>query len=261
MLMKQRWFVVSLIMLIASLVAVTQLRAFAQNPEAPEVAQSAKVATSSAVDQTLSVGEILEISGWPMYVLIGVSFLAAAFVIYFFCVLRLSQISPLSLRQDLLEKTDVDSLDEVRAFCAGRPCPLSSVAIAGLDYLKTMPNADATLLKDVIQSEGTRQGEAIRGQTRYLMDIAAVAPMIGLLGTVLGMVRAFRGVALDEAMARPVVLADGVQQALYTTAAGLIIAIPAMMFYSFFRERANTLISHLEAASTEVLTNLQRKRN
>lgn len=260
MLTKQRWFALTVTLLFACVMVVTQLQATAQDSEVSKVADSKKTA-SAAIDQTLTVREILDISGWPMYVLIGVSFVAAAFVVYFLCVLRINQVSPPSLRLELMEKSDIDSLDDVRAICEARPCPLSSVAIAGLDYLKTVPNADAALLKDVIQSEGTRQAETIRGQTRYLMDIAAVAPMIGLLGTVLGMVRAFRGVALDEAMARPVVLADGVQQALYTTAAGLIIAIPAMMFYSFFRERANALISHLETASAEVLTNLQRKRN
>ena len=84
--------------------------------------------------------------------------------------------------------------------------------------------------------------------------------MIGLLGTVFGMLRAFGSVARDIASAKPVVLAEGVSQALVTTAFGLIVGIPAMMFYAYFRRRAAKQISHLEAASTDILTALMSKR-
>jgi len=85
--------------------------------------------------------------------------------------------------------------------------------------------------------------------------------MVGLLGTVFGMLRAFSAVALDIAKARPMVLAGGVSQALVTTAFGLIVGIPAMVFYAYFRRRASNLVSHLEAASTDVLTALLSKRS
>jgi len=125
-----------------------------------------------------------------------------------------------------------------------------------MDHIKDVPKTDAMLLKDIVEGEGARQSEAIQGQTQYLMDIAVVSPMIGLLGTVFGMLRAFSSVALDIAKAKPVVLAAGVSQALVTTAFGLIVGIPAMLFYAFFRRRASKLVSHLEALSADVLTAL-----
>jgi len=116
------------------------------------------------------------------------------------------------------------------------------------------------LLQEVVEGEGGRQSEAIQGQTQYLLDIAIISPMVGLLGTVFCMMRAFSSVALNIANAKPVVLAEGVSQALVTTAFGLIVGIPAMMFYAYFRRKASNLVSHLEAASIDVLTALLNKR-
>ena len=84
--------------------------------------------------------------------------------------------------------------------------------------------------------------------------------MIGLLGTVLGMLRAFSSIALDIARAKPILLAAGVSQALVTTDFGLIVGIPAMIFYGYFRRRASMICSLLEVASTDVVKALLSKR-
>jgi biopolymer transport protein ExbB len=84
--------------------------------------------------------------------------------------------------------------------------------------------------------------------------------MMGLLGTVFGMMRAFNVVAFDLAKAKPMLLAAGVAEALITTAAGLIIGIPAMMFYAYFRGRTSKLVSDLEVASGQVMTSMLKKR-
>ena len=246
----------AVVLFAAVLLALTLVPwATAQEPATTNVA-----AVATTADE-VPVQEILRISGWPMYVLVVVSLFAAALVIYFLFVMREEQVVPQALRTALQERIAAGSLHDAHDLCTASPCPLSSVALAGMNYLQTMPDASAELLRDVVEGEGSRQGEAIQGQTRYLMDIASIAPMIGLLGTVLGMVRAFKAIAVDEAMARPLVLADGVRQALYTTAAGLLIAIPVMIAYAFFRERANMLVSRLETASTETLAGLLRERS
>jgi len=207
----------------------------------------------------MSWQEILESGGWLMYVLAALSVLTVAFVIYFFVVLRASQVAPRVLRRDVVEKIREGALDDARRACEYRACPLAAVALVGMDYLHESPDVDPMLLKDIIEGEGGRQAESIQGQTQLLNDIAVVAPMIGLLGTVFGMLRAFSSVALNEAAAKPVVLAQGVSQALITTAFGLIVGIPAMMFYAYFRRRAAKQVSHLEAAAAEVLSALVGK--
>ena len=86
--------------------------------------------------------------------------------------------------------------------------------------------------------------------------------MMGLLGTVVGMLNAFSRVAVSLDNVKPIFLAEGVAQALITTVFGLIIGIPAMIFYAYFRRKAAGMVSRLESASTDVLTALvsQRRR-
>ena len=151
-------------------------------------------------------------------------------------------------------------LQEARAACRKKPCPMSAITLAALDYIDTVPTPDAGLLKEVIEGEGTRQSTLIQNSIQYLLDIAVIAPMVGLLGTVMGMLTAFNSVALDIAKAKPMVLAAGVSQALITTAAGLIVGIPAMAFYAYFRNRASRMMASLETSSAELLTLLVHKR-
>ena len=99
-------------------------------------------------------------------------------------------------------------------------------------------------------AEGGRIADAMMSSVDWLADIAAIAPLVGLLGTVLGMFQAFGGIASDvSAGAKPVVLAQGVSQAIVTTIFGLIVAIPSLAAYAVFRRRAQKRIAEIEAAS------------
>ena len=223
----------------------------------PALAQAVAETTAEA---SISWQEVLRNGGWIMYVLGFISILAVAFILYFFVVLRGSQIAPDRLLRDLRETMIGDSIEKARKLCEDHPCPLSAVALAAMDYIRDVGHVDPALLKDVMEGEGARQSESIQGQTQYLMDIAVVAPMIGLLGTVFGMLRAFSSIALDIAKAKPILLAAGVSQALVTTAFGLIVGIPAMMFYAYFRRQSSKMVSELESASTDLLTALLSRR-
>ena len=97
-------------------------------------------------------------------------------------------------------------------------------------------------------AEGGRIADAMMASVDWLADIAAIAPLVGLLGTVLGMFQAFGGIASDvSAGAKPVVLAQGVSQAIVTTIFGLVVAIPALAAYAVFRRRAQKRIAEIEA--------------
>ena len=96
-------------------------------------------------------------------------------------------------------------------------------------------------------AEGGRIAEAMMASVDWLADIAAIAPLVGLLGTVLGMFQAFGGIASDVAAgAKPVVLAQGVSQAIVTTIFGLAVAIPSLVAHAFFRRRAQRRIAEIE---------------
>ena len=199
------------------------------------------------------LAEVLQSGGWPMIVLGGMSIVGLAFVIYFFVVLRREQIIPSRFVAHLGEVLQQGRLDEARGACLSNPSPVAAIARVAMDYQRRTEEPDPAMLKEVIEGEGGRQATLLQNQIQYLLDVGVIAPMVGLLGTVIGMLGAFDAVALDLAKAKPMLLAGGVSQALITTAAGLIVGIPAMAFYSYFRGRTTKLIAQLEMESAELL--------
>ncbi|NKB23990.1 MAG: hypothetical protein GKR87_06365 [Kiritimatiellae bacterium] len=212
------------------------------------------------VQQNMTLKQVIETGGFLMIVLAFMSVVALAFVFYFLVVLREGHIMPRRFVQDLREKLDHDQLDEAQDACHQNRSSVSAVVSSALAYAQRVDEPAPELLKEMIEGEGNRQAVMIQNQTQYLLDIAVISPMVGLLGTVMGMLQAFNTVALDLAKAKPMLLAAGVSQALITTAAGLIVGIPAMMFYAYFRGKSSKLLSQLEMVSADFLTLLVQKR-
>lgn len=189
--------------------------------------EAAAAAASPAVNgYGMSFKQAWEYGGWIMWVLAAISVFALAMVFYFMIVLRSGAVTPHELMVDLLARIRANDLNEVRRLCDRHPCALASVVLATLDCMRNVPQCDVALLRGATESEGARQADAIQGQTEFLLDVATIAPLLGLLGTVLGMLTAFGSVASDIASAKPVVLAAGVSQAIITTIFGLVVAIP-----------------------------------
>jgi biopolymer transport protein ExbB len=123
-----------------------------------------------------------------------------------------------------------------------------------LDFFTKNPVASFSDVREVAEAEGSRQAGLLSSRITYLADIGSIAPMIGLLGTVLGMIRSFLNIAQgDSHGVHQMGLASGVAEALITTAAGLMIGIPALVFYSLFRGRVQKFIAEMEAAATHLL--------
>jgi len=122
-----------------------------------------------------------------------------------------------------------------------------------LDFTTKNPHADFQLVREIAETEGTRVAASLNNRVIYLADIGMIAPLLGLLGTVFGIIHSFGALGSDIGSARYVALSRGISEALVNTSAGLAIGIPAMIFYAFFRGRAQKLISELESASTHVL--------
>lgn len=196
-----------------------------------------------------------------MYVLGAMSILGLAMVVYFLTVLRRDVITPENFHREVRDLLSQKKLDEAYAMCRNKPSPLSAITTAALEYAERTEDPDPSLMKEVIEGEGSRQATLIQNQIQYLLDIGVIAPMVGLLGTVIGMLQTFNAVALDIAKVKPMVLAAGVSKALITTAAGLMVGIPAMIFYAYFRGRSSKLLSSLEISAADLLTHLVRKKS
>jgi len=226
---------------------------------APLVHGAEEAAPALAQADMLTAAELMRMGGLLMYVLAGLSVLGVALIVYYALVLRQRNVAPpeqaLRLRELLKERRERDA----RELCAQQPTALGAVAATGLDFLKENPAARTGMLKEIMESEGGRQAGRMQNMIHYLLDLSAVAPMVGLLGTVIGMLRAFNTVAFDLAKARPMELAAGVGQALVTTIAGLVVAIPAMIAYAWFRGRVIKLVGQMEEASTDLLAIMENR--
>jgi len=211
-------------------------------------------APGAALEQQMTARQIIETGGWLMYVLGAMSVAALAMILYFLVVLRREQVLPRRLLEGVRGLLRDGRLVEAQNACRADTSAIAAILVAALDYVLRVQRPDAGLLREIVEGEGGRQSTIIQNQTQYLLDIAVIAPMVGLLGTVMGMLKAFNAVALDLAKAKPMLLAGGVSQALITTVAGLIVAIPAMMAYAYFRGRTSRIVSDLEKQSADLLT-------
>lgn len=219
-----------------------------------QVTDDVAQAATSAARTGMSWAEIIETGGWLMYVLGAMSIAALALILYFLATLRREQVIPRRFIEGVRGLIRDGRVVEAQNACRAEKSAIAAILGSALDYVLRTNRTDAGLLREIVEGEGGRQATIIQNQTQYLLDIAVIAPMVGLLGTVMGMLTAFNAVALDLAKAKPMLLAGGVSQALITTVAGLLVAIPAMIAYAYFRGRTSRLISDLEKTSADLLT-------
>jgi len=186
-----------------------------------------------------------------MWVLAGISVLVLAVALYLLFSQRAGAIAPTELVSDVLDRMRSGDAAEARRLAERRPTAFSVLAVAALDA-KVGARSPAHV-SQAIETAGSHIAERLQGAVDWLADLAAIAPLVGLLGTVLGMYQAFGGIANDlAANARPVVLAQGVSQAIVTTVFGLVVAIPALAAHAFFRRRTARRVAQLESLAVEI---------
>ncbi len=240
--------IVHRILLLSALWAASPARTLAQ--ELPVDPSEALFGQSTPAYQTL--WQILMSGGWVMVPLAALSFIATILVLVYFFTLRRGAVvtdSFMETAESLIKKGDYLALI---AIANRHREAVAHVVQRTLDFAINNPAADFKHLREVAEAEGIRQASMLNHRITYLADVGTIAPMVGLFGTVIGMIRSFSVLASDMAASRPLMLAEGVSIALVTTAAGLAIGIPALAFHAFFRGRVQTLIADLEAASTHL---------
>lgn len=131
-----------------------------------------------------------------------------------------------------------------------------------LDFMTKNPGAEFAQAREIAETEGTRVATQLHNRVTYLADIATIGPLLGLFGTVIGIIRSFGALGSELGPTRYVMLSKGISEALINTCGGLGIGITAMIFYAFFRGRTQRLISDLESATSHLvaLLSLQRSR-
>jgi biopolymer transport protein ExbB len=219
----------------------------------PSLAQSVTPAAAPDMPRAKSILDAMMSSGPIMIPLFLLSVFSLMLVIVYLMTIRRGAIASsgyMATADALLRKRDYLGL---LAVSNRHGEALARVVQKVLDFTTKNPNADFKQVREIAETEGTRVAASLMNRVTYLADIGMIAPMLGLLGTVFGIIRSFGALGSDLGTARYVLLSRGISEALVNTAAGLAIGIPAMMFYAFFRGRAQRLISDLESGVTHVL--------
>ena len=217
------------------------------------VTLQAVAAEAEAAQSLNTFGDILEAGGVPMKVILGLSILGTFLVIFFLLTLRANALYPKAFLREAQDAAEDGDIEVLSAICQENDSPAARIVGAAAEQVVGAPQVDYMVIRDAIEDEGARQAGILWQRIQYLMDIAVVAPMVGLLGTVLGMLQSFSNLQSELGVVRPEALAQGVAKALITTAGGLIVGIAAMILYALFRGRVNKLVSGLEGACSRIL--------
>ena len=198
--------------------------------------------------------EVISKGGLMMYPLAVLSVVMVVLILIFLLTIRRNAVVSdrfMNAVEAMLRKHDYLGLI---AYSHGQNECMARITQKMLDFVLNNPGIPFENVREVAQTEGSRQAGMLTSRITYLADIGSIAPMIGLLGTVIGMIKAFIEIAAGKVPGvREMGLAQGVSEALIATACGLAISILALTFYSFFRGRVHKFIAELEAAATHVV--------
>ena len=240
---------------------VTVIAAGESSPEASATAPETVKGAESPSDDTrtqpapkaeeggpkLTLLGIIRLGGPLMYVLFALSIAMVAMVTYFFLAFNPKNIMPPEFLKRLRQAIRDKKIEQAKMLCAQNRNIVSHIIRSGLESARKGPSG----ILESMNSEGGRRASSLWQKITFLSDIAVIAPMVGLLGTVIGMFQAFMGVSSSGITAggqiNPMHLTSGVAMAVITTIAGLIIGILATMAYAYFRGVVQRIVVNLEA--------------
>jgi biopolymer transport protein ExbB len=205
---------------------------------------------------------IIQAAGWPIWPLVACSILALALIIERFLSLKTAKIAPPRLLDEALavSRAAVPSPDVVTQL--EQNSALGEVLASGFRALNSDPRCSEQDLRASMEQAGRRVAHRLERYLNALATIASAAPLLGLLGTVIGMIEIFGSQAPTGGApgGNPAQLAHGISIALYNTAFGLIVAIPALIFWRYFRSRVDEYLLTLELAAERFARHLTALR-
>ena len=204
---------------------------------------------------------IIQAAGWPIWPLIACSVLALAIIIERFISLKTSKVAPNRLLEEVLGviRTGVPGPDVITQL--ERNSALGEVLASGLRAVNSDPRCSEDDLRATMEGAGRVVTQRLEHYLSALATIASAAPLMGLFGTVVGMIEIFGSQAPGGSTGgNPAQLAHGISIALYNTAFGLIVAIPSLIFWRYFRGRVDAYLLTLELAAEHLVRHLKSLR-
>ncbi len=190
---------------------------------------------------------IVEAAGWPIWFLIVASVVAVALIAERMMFLREKNIVPAGLLDETVKELKQSGVTPQMLNKLGEGSPLGRVLAAGLRNVKSSPN----IMKEAIEEAGRTTTHEMERFLTTLGTVASISPLLGLFGTVVGMIEIFG--AQNAGGANPAELAHGISVALYNTAFGLIVAVPSMIFYRHFRAKVDSLTFEMEQQAIKLV--------
>lgn len=215
-------------------------------------------AASAPTERTLL--DTLRDGGIVGLLILVLSVVAVAYIVQHFRTIRRSVLMPETVLADLEQFISEGRIDEAIDYCHQQESHslVAHVILAGLLRYKNAQFGFAEY-KSAVEEAGEEETSRLYRKTEVLGVIGAIAPMLGLTGTVLGMITAFNTIAARGGMARPDELAGGIGQALITTLMGLVVAIPAMIAFAYFRNRIDSIVSEAGSRVERIMMPLGRQ--
>ncbi|HEM48689.1 MAG TPA: MotA/TolQ/ExbB proton channel family protein [Caldithrix sp.] len=195
--------------------------------------------------------ELFERAGIMMYPLLLASLIAVAFIIERAISLRKRKILIPEIISVVSNFSSLKDIDLARTICDKYDGPLSNVVKLGLRNF-TLPKNE---IKEILEDQGRQEIRKLERGLIVLETIAAIAPLLGLLGTVLGMVEVFE-VIKDQGIGQTAALSGGISQALLTTVAGLFIGIPVLIAYNYFTNKSESLVLDIEKHTNDLVNKI-----
>ncbi len=255
--LSKRFSATGLLLLILAIGLVTQTygQSMADETATSHVRPTNDITTPAIDEMAIPTKNLLQVirDGGPLMLPIGVcSFILLVFVFERTIALRRGRVIPRPFVRRFLEQIREGQLDRDAAaeLCEENGSPVAKV-FAGAVNKWGRPSVE---VEQAIIDTGERVTNGLRAYLRLFNGISTISPLLGLLGTVLGMIRAFNAIATADAMGRPELLAAGISQALLTTAAGLSVAIPALIAYLVFVGRVDKLVMEIDALGQQLVS-------
>lgn len=212
-------------------------------------------ATPASTQLDDSFWGLIKASGFIGYIIIALSIVALAFIVEDFVTLQTNKLVPPDLLDDLEKLLEEESYDDALETCNSEPCLLSNMCAAALDNMENGAETMQKAASSSLEAETVKLHQKIS----WLQLIATIAPMLGLLGTVWGMILAFGRIAKMDGPPQPKDLAFGIYQALMTTYLGLIVAISCMVCYFYLRNRIVRITMELSDICDDILSHFSAK--
>lgn len=225
-------------------------------PPAPAQSSTDVLSADDLAETEFTLLKVIENGGVILKVIMVLGFFTLILAIYLFFTVTPRREAPPKLLKQVANQIRAGELYEASKLCNGRHELMAKVLYSGL----RVADQERYIIQEAMESEGERGATQLWQGISYMSNVGAIAPLLGLLGTVWGMIGAFSAIALDNSRVKGLTMALNVSEAMITTAAGLLLAIPALLMFYYLRGRVIKVVALVESQASEFVELIVRCR-